>query len=386
MKRKILALITYTSLAVMVLSACGSTVDETSNDEVQDVSQTVALEDSTEENSSVEETTTEAVEMETAYLISKRTEYDADGNILSYETYEYDDNNNLVSRTEYLEDGTSQPSYKAEYYSSGVMKFETEYYNGMVDVYIEYDENGNNIAESYYEDGEVYNSFISEYDSNGNEIKRTHSYYGSVTVTDYEYDENNTLIHEIERSEDGSIIITEVTYDSYGNEIDDISNNDDGTLYYKYHYDNEYDSNENLIKVTSHYSSSSWGDSNTIYKYEYDSNGNCIKEYEFHDDDSEPYSIIENEYDGNDNLLKSTEIYYDELLSERQYEYNADGNVLSSKLLYYDGDSIYEDLSRSYQCTYDSNGNEITMISYSGDGSMDNHFEYEYIAIEVPVE
>jgi hypothetical protein len=336
MKRKILTLITCTSLVAMALSACGSTANEISTDVVGEEAQTVVSESSTEENSTVEETTTEAVGMETVYLLSKQTYYDENGDVEFYEEYEYDDN-------------------------------------------------GNNISVKWYSDGMMSSFDTYEYDSNGNMIKLIYTYENEESVFLYEYDSNGTETRSTRYS--GDIILEDNYYDSYGNIIDDFIYDDDGTLDYEMITDNEYDANGNLLKAKSYFSD----DSESIIElmeYEYDDNGNCVVEiFRLGDESSTPYSTTENEYDLNGNMIKRTVTNYKGFVDElEENEYNADGKILSNKYTSYNDGVVDEEYSYSSQYTYDANGNEISYISYNLDGSFDSHCECEYIAIEVPVE
>jgi tetratricopeptide (TPR) repeat protein len=86
----------------------------------------------------------------------KKSCYNPDGMLNSYDTYEYDSKGNKIKESWYNGDGTLMVIY-------------------------EYDSNGNRIKESYYNgDGTLINYYINEYDSNGNKIKES-CYYPDGT-------------------------------------------------------------------------------------------------------------------------------------------------------------------------------------------------------------
>jgi antitoxin component YwqK of YwqJK toxin-antitoxin module len=405
MRRKIVTLITCTSLAVMALSACGSKVNnvttgnKTSTDNVQEELQTVLSEESTDKTDTVLKT-------QTLYLCTKETYYDENGVITSqceyeYDEYgnktkvvntngdgsvtvvqytrEYDDNNNILKETSYNEDGTSEEAYEATYYSSGEIKERTNYYNGVIGDYYEYDENGNSLLHISYYDGEEYYRYAYEYDQNGNEIKSTCTTEDGETVTTYEYASNNTLLHEVSYYSDGTVK-EDITYDSYGNAISDIYY---GEYESDYSYENEYDYNGNLIKNTVYNS-----DELSYYViYDYDDNGNCILMEDYDGDSKTPYEVSEWEYDKAGNMLHHSQSRDGVLYQYEEYVYDSKGNLISNKYEYYNDDgSVDIDISYSASHTYDSNGNMISTILFAGDGSINLSDECEYTAIEVPVE
>jgi hypothetical protein len=396
----------------MALSACGSTATETSTDESQEVTQTIASDGGTEESSIVEETTTEAVEMETIYVETKVVYYDGDdavtrqweyeyneyGNEIKsiYTNYdedgtatvkqyisEYDGSNNLLKSTLYTEDGTALPDCEYEYYDSGKLKSETSYYKGVKDQYCEYDENGNETLIIYYDDNGVdEDKTIYEYDQNGNKIKETITYKDYEEISTYEYDSDNNLIHKV-HYEDGNISY-DTTYDSYGNETRDISYGEYGS---DWSYVNEYDSNGNLIKYTS-YKTDNLDEPKYYDIYTYDANNNRILCESYRAGSDSPTQIIEYEYeyDADNNLIRKLTKYDDILYRFEEYAYDLSGNVIKKQRQQYNDDgTVDEDTFELYESTYDSNGNEIEWIAYNVDGTIDLKCEYEYMAIEVPV-
>lgn len=410
MKRKILALITCTSIAVMALSACGGTANETSTDNVQEEAQTVASEGITEETSTVEETTTEAVE--TVYLLSKITFYDENDDVESIFEYEYDDAGNELSRIIYEADGTKQSESVNEYDSNGnLIKTFDILEDGTKELQEEkeYYEDGTIKKETSYEYG--IESWISEYDQNGNETYSLMTFFdddGNVDdKIEYEYDSGKVIKTTFYLS-DGSISsFYEYEYDSNGNEISEVVYDPDGNM--KYNHTHEYDNNNVCIKEA-------WyrpdGGANAIYEYAPD--GSWEKETHYYTDGSLWYQNeykYEKEYDSNDNITKNVKYSKDETSDEEYekeyeylFEYDANGNT--TKETYYDGDVLssineykYDSNSNmtyyssidynddgteedSYlrETEYDEYGNEISFITKRS-GSQTERGEYEYIAI-----
>jgi hypothetical protein len=243
---------------------------------------------------------------------------------------------------------------------------------------MEYDENGNEILEIFYKDGEEDTRYTYEYDQNGNKIKGTCTDEDGTTVTTYEYNTDNNLIHEIEYDEDGQVV-SEDTYDSYGNWTSSKYNGEyfssDRT------YENEYDDNGNLVKCTEY----NLGEIYDYIVYTYDSNNNCILEETYEPESDTPYEITESEYDSEGNQLREVRTYNGSIDKLEEYAYDSNGNTTMIKVESYDYDGNIEDWSYHYEYEYDSDGNEISKISYNPDGTIDRVEKYEYMAIEEPV-
>ena len=225
--------------------------------------------------------------------------HSSDGSIQNWLEYEYDFNGNEVKELYYLGDGSIQDWVEYEYdfngnrtkkvafNSDGHIRFwmETEYdTSGKIITSTEYDEDGSiNIRDEY------------EYDAIGNRVAMTVTEYGRQQSFGYEYDAVGNEVKEILYNGDGSIDgWYEHEYDAAGNEVKYIRYNGDGSI-------------------------AEW------VEYEYDSHGACIERIaydSFGNKDYSTYLRYENEYDTNGNLIKQTEYNFDGSISfVGEYEY-----------------------------------------------------------------
>lgn len=207
------------------------------------------------------------------YLPHKRTEYDAEGNIINTWIYEYDDNNRETSRKEYSADGKLTWSNEVEYYglSNIEKKSASKTYNSdgslnFADIH-ENNENNQIVKQTVYNNGVLDEYYIHEYDSKGNQVKMT-CYNNSDEIKWYqtgEYDENGNCIKYTLYERD-FYEVTVCKYDSNGNCLSKETTNSSNFVLMeeKWNYNTNGDMTYHYIGYTS---------SNPIEEiYEYDQN------------------------------------------------------------------------------------------------------------------
>lgn len=119
----------------------------------------------------------------------------------------------------------------------------------------------------------------------------------------------------------------------------------------------------------------SFGDE--IYVSCYDKYDNIIERAEYNIDGSLiTKTVFENEYDENGNIIKITTIEDGQLSMVEEYAVNADGeSVIKTKIEYY--------TEEAYVVTeYDENGNFISVISYESKDVVFEEYYYEYLTDE----
>lgn len=194
----------------------------------------------------------------------KTTRYDKDGEIISVTEREYDGSNHLLAEVStYTDDGFEERT-EYNYNSDGNCISEKYSYGGTTEH--EYDANGNEIKNIYYdENGEGKVQFEAEYDAEGNETKRI----------DYEYDM------------DGGITTTEAVsaYDDAGNLVERKSSGGWDEFWQRY----EYDAKGNNTKIT-----------------ELDQEGNVLSEtsYEYNEEGEQTKYVT---IDGASTVIQSAE-------------------------------------------------------------------------------
>ncbi|MBQ9608754.1 MAG: hypothetical protein IJV15_04820 [Lachnospiraceae bacterium] len=246
------------------------------------------------------------------------------------------------------------------------LKKETVYHSdGSLQEITEYDKNGNEIKNSYYNDSVWFEyNHIYEFDQNGNKIKEIkYNPDGSIQeITEYDFNGNKTKYIPYN---DGSISYSEeYEYDPHGNLTKSVTYNSDGSLSYYYTY--EYD-NEKMVKSTQHNTD---GSILYYYTYEYDENDNEIKNTCFKADNSTSYMYTYTyEYDKNGNIIKKITSGPNGTIEEIM-EYDADGNITYHKI----------DISNHYiKYKYDDDGDIIEYTIYNiEDDLILSYTKYEY--------
>lgn len=277
-------------------------------------------------------------------------------------------------------------------YKDSILQSRTEYRSGEVVTYEEYNENRDCIF-SY---SSSINSYI-EY-SIFDESALKSSYYsynfgtGYKTKTEYEYDGNGRVSKYIRtRAADNKITVND-TYFEYGEgeayTLNATTRNIDGEVLggyvIKYNererliYQNEndgefleeykYDENNNLTEYI-------WTENGAeirrkIYEYEAADYGTLVRMFYYQK--GELFETWENEFDNNGNLLISRVIKPDgTVYIHEKCEYNDDG--LLTLHMYYDNSPEATTWTKK---TYNGNGDELTVDSFSGFDRW--YYKYEY--------
>ncbi|MBQ9607953.1 MAG: hypothetical protein IJV15_00750 [Lachnospiraceae bacterium] len=218
--------------------------------------------------------------------------------------YTYDDNGNLIEEKSYNSSLGDRWFQKWNYF---------------------YDEKGRIIKELFYnqyvpeefEDLSWYQIETYKYDSNGNLVEYYHSDEGASGTTFYEYDNNGKLIKATDSSLVGYCTIYE--YDANGKISVETSNDKNGNLSHKATY--QYDSNGTLVeKVEDYENTNDYGD-NWRYVEKYDSHWNLCTKTDYKNGEIWDEHEYQNEYDANGNLVKVTYDDYDGRSVESTYEY-----------------------------------------------------------------
>lgn len=164
--------------------------------------------------------------------------------------------------------------------------------------------------------------------------------YGTLTWYQYDFDENGVLTAERMYYETSTDYI-ETTYNEAGLQTSYLIYSGDGTVSAGQHF--EYDENNNLLKVTSHYESESATDME--YTYDYNEDGRIAMQYQ--------------KFVGQDTPMVSTE-----------YIYGEDGTLVKQNLYYSAGELGAVKM-------YDAQGNLLSFVNYSM-GEVDAYEYYEY--------
>ena len=324
--------------------------------------------------------------------------------------YNYNENGDIIRITCYDENGEviSENATYAEYDENGNKIKESTYENGLLIIVSEYavTESGKTYQKSvtsYLLDGsrDVY-----EYDENGNELKNTS--FDSDGNVKFE------VIYEYAENKDGNLYQAKIIHNDYEGEtvfIHEFEENGDtvllqqsymnGEVFFKEHYEREYDENGNtvsekhyidgvLVDEVTEYTNISTPDGTLNFpkkniEYlpdggtkisEYNDHGELISEMNY--DASGvlgEYYICECEYDENDNLTSKKTYINGALTTEEEYALDKDGwSYLASETYH------YPDMEVSYLSTYNEYGDQTSRIVFDGDGNKteEDIFEFEY--------
>lgn len=291
---------------------------------------------------------------------------------------------------------------------------------------IEYDENGNKIKETTYENGEI--SFISEFattDDGKTYQKSFTSFMSDGEKSVYEYDENEFItaiktvnaedtvvyeeIYEYKTDKNGNQYNSVITQNNFelgtvsvfemsenGDMIMSVEKDLDGNIIYEDRYDREYDENGNKV-CEKHYIDGKLVHEVIEYIYSEDGNwGFPKKEIEYTEDgltkifdyNDHGELILEKDYDENGNV-----IYY----FVGEYEYNEDGIMLSKKTYkngslsteeyfkttedgwtYTESETVYyPELGNAFKSIYNEFGDQIGRIIYDADDNIVSEFVFE---------
>ena len=170
---------------------------------------------------------TSVYEYDTQGNLTKRTELDAEGNVSQSHEFEYDDKGNKTKSFGMDGSGSTYVSlYENEYDSNGALtKVATCSEDGTIDFLEEYDDNGNVVLMTCYQDNNPFSYYKYTFDDKGNETSVEFEYISGEyegSLTSYEYTEENGIIKKVGYDKDGNIECT-MEYDEYGNTLKDDS-------------------------------------------------------------------------------------------------------------------------------------------------------------------
>ena len=195
-----------------------------------------------------------------------------------------------------------------------------------------------------------YNKWDYEYDANDRLIKATQLKTGYLEIpsSSRSVSELQKIIEEIDAEEDSVSQWREYEYDSSDNLIKLTSYSGDGSIMSWTEY--EYDRSNNMIKETN-YGKNGTPDKTT--EYEYDNSNNLIKE-------TQDFKSFEYQYDSSNRLIKKKEYgNYGDLVSYVEYEYDNSNNVVKETTYHSDDRIAYW---TEYQ--YDSSNNLVKELFY----------------------
>lgn len=349
--------------------------------------------------------------------------YDENGTIESHEQYRYDSNGNELESITYNADGTVKYRTVNTYYENGQLK-RSEFYGGeLPEVIYEYDEAGSmTLRMPYFYDStgalEYYLELRYEneqlvlskhYDTNGNIVEHNEMTYHAggqlktqVLYTSdgqlnesYEYDEAGKVVHHIKCTYDeatGKLAsCDEKAYENGQMILSKLSDGEGNVIYWE--AAEYYDSG--VCKKQISYTS----DGEFSYVAEYDENGVMLQQENYNYDSSTGELITKNvetytegvrsayiTYNAEGIVLNKSTYYPDGKVKEqvscyndgRVYlivRYNAEGTRLYSRSFSYEEDGV---CLGSDECTYNDEGLLLSQVWYNGDGSVEEHTEYEY--------
>lgn len=237
-----------------------------------------------------------------------------------------------------------------------------------------YNEYGEKVDETWYNDDGSFSHYSYVYDENGYVIESaTHissKYYISEHSETYSYDEFGNVTEEIYYDSSGKILdIYQYLYNESGQMTKTVCYNDDGSVSRTCDYVYDESGNQTSLVWVSYY-----GDNNTFrYEYKYDNTYNengYITERILYVSDGTDGTICGREsygYDADGNLIAYCCLEYDEsgaVGSNESYTYDGDGNLLEEYHCQDGGDSKYR---ASY--TYDTYGNVIEKVYFDADNA-----------------
>ena len=238
---------------------------------------------------------------------------------------ELDGSGHLQRFTQYTYNERGKRSTEARYSENNILSYE-----------VKYDDHGNEIKTSYYDDDGALSSYSqSEYDEDGTKIKGS-SYRADGTLSSAtEYAEGRAFKVSYYTAEGQLNFYTEYEYNEDGKRIKDSTYESDGTL--RSYTLSEYDTNGDIAKETG---------------YRADGTVSNISEY------MENYTIAKESYYNEKGQLDS---YW-----EYEYEYDKNGFHTKTNINIYEADGT---LSKYGVIQYDDNGDYVDTIWYNPDGT-----------------
>ena len=312
--------------------------------------------------------------------------YYADGGLMSFSEYlyKYDENGNQVKEFEYY-NGNLNATIKREYDSSGSFTEKKINSRDNVEYEREYYENGVIKKETTYEyNGEV--DEITEYNEEGLPVRKE-SFSWTYTV-EYEYDDEGALLKEIETDYDDNNVVGNIyedIYDSEGERIRRTITTPDGNIILAERIETIEDGNKKTVNT---YNS----DDELLYvtEKEYDAKGNLLKEitYSIENGNREFLSSSEYTYDSENRVIDYVFVLVDR--TEIKYEYSDEGCLSKESIIterWYSsavyGDISDAELTEVITVNYYNADEEMTRTEYLVGGELSSYTEYYYEDVEV---
>ena len=194
---------------------------------------------------------------------------------------------------------------------------------------------------------------------------------GTSGTAEYKYDAAGNCVEIRVYKDDGQLFrVTMREYDNAGNmskETREYPLQDDvDTFIYTY------DDNGNMTLWLWYQNLTGTGDVYSKHSYEYDEHNQLISETTWHEGGIDRTIVYENEYDSNGQLVKQSSLSLVDNYSETtEYEYDNNGNMIAQRATNDYG-------SWEYTYAYDEFGNMIREIYYGSSGKTDRTTTYTY--------
>lgn len=169
--------------------------------------------------------------------------YEMDGSEDTYYLFDYDENGRTTAKRMYDSDGTRGPYFLYDYDTNGNLIRENNYRSddSLADyTEFQYDANGNKIRADWYVGGTLGSYTTYEYGAGGDLAKELYCTAEGRIEIEYLYDENGNLIQKTQYEEDGSVF-SKYAYEYHENGVrkKETSYEVDGTISYEINYDEE---------------------------------------------------------------------------------------------------------------------------------------------------
>ena len=205
------------------------------------------------------------IEKDTSSLMSvSEKEYNKSGNLIMYKKTAFNPDNDPSSFTQY----TYLYNEKQEHVESIEYNDVGRKVSSSINIY---DETGNNIKTTNYEDGAINNVYKKKYNKNNQlESKQHYNAGGDASISySYEYDNLGNNIEEIVFYADGDLMYTyKRKYDIHNNIIEEIKYDDSGAIIQQEEY--QYDKEGSLMLFYSEIKYTEEGEDYWSMDYEYD--------------------------------------------------------------------------------------------------------------------
>lgn len=314
--------------------------------------------------------------------LEKITCYDGDGNVISESIteIEYDENGNILKETTYENGSISSISEFA--LAEDSKSYQKSYVSFMPDGsknIFNYNTDGNiTETQSYTAEGSVIYEELYEYktDSNGNQYNSviTQNNFELGTVSVFEMSENGDMIMSVEKDLDGNIIYEDRydrEYDENGNKLWEKHYVNGELVYEVIEYSLSEDGNWAFPKKEIEYT-----EEGLTKVYDYNEKGELILEKDYDENGNVVYYFVcEYEYDENDVMLSKKTYKNGSLSTEEYFKTTEDGWTYPESETVY-----YPELNVAYKSIYNEFGDQTGRIVYDAEDNIvqEDVFEIEY--------